>query len=99
MNFKSVFSDRALQELADSWTWYEEQQHGLGDRFTDTILKTIQQLEENPAKGLSRSKIYKEAIVRTFPFLVIYRIDTQEKTIFIHSIFHSNRNPKKKYRG
>lgn len=98
MIYNVVFSDRSRKELEESWAWYEERQHGLGDRFSEAILNVIEQIETNPDKGLSRNTRFKEAIVKTFPFLVIYRVDKKDKVIFISSIFHSNRNPKGKYK-
>ena len=98
MSYSVVFSDRAQRELTDSWKWYEERKYGLGEQFSDAVLKTVIQLESNPEKGLLRSLVFREAIVRNFPFLIIYRIDKADKVVFIHSVFHSRRNPKRKYK-
>ncbi|MBS1935209.1 MAG: type II toxin-antitoxin system RelE/ParE family toxin, partial [Bacteroidetes bacterium] len=44
-----------------------------------------------------RYKNYREAILSIFPFIVIYRINKKKKIVFIISVFHSKRNPKRKY--
>jgi hypothetical protein len=46
----------------------------------------------------TRFKSYKEAPVPTFPFLLIYRISKKSNLIRVVSVFHTSRNPKKKYR-
>lgn len=99
MTYTSVFSERSKKELMESWLWYEDRQYGLGGRFNEAVLKTVVQIQNNPLKGLSRNSIFREAIVKTFPFLIIYRIYEDNKTIFIHSIFHAKRSPKRKYEG
>jgi len=98
MSYSAVFSERALKELADSWKWYEDRQYGLGDQFSEAVIETTLQLENDPGKGLKRNKVFSEAIVNNFPFLIIYRTDEAVKIIFIHSIFHTRRNPKGKYK-
>ena len=97
MSYTSILSRNALAELSDAWRWYEDRQEGLGDRFKDAVYKSIAQIEESPTKGIKRKDPYREAIVRIFPFLIIYRIETKTKQIFVHSIFHTRRNPREKY--
>ncbi|MBC7553636.1 MAG: type II toxin-antitoxin system RelE/ParE family toxin [Taibaiella sp.] len=99
MSYTVVFSERANRELTDSWKWYEERKYGLGDQFTEAVLKIIAVLESNPEKGLLRNTIFKEVIVKKFPFLIIYRVEKEDKIVFIHSIFHSSRNPTRKYKA
>ncbi|MEP6844662.1 MAG: type II toxin-antitoxin system RelE/ParE family toxin [Panacibacter sp.] len=98
MNYKTIFLARAKKELLDAWFWYEERQIGLGDRFRNEIFKRIQVIEQNPERFPERKRHYRETMIRTFPFLIIYRIDKKERQVIISSIFHGRRNPKKKYR-
>jgi len=98
MTWVAVLSERAQRELVESWAWYEDKQLGLGDRFKDAVFKKLRQLEEDHARGLQRNPVYREAIIKTFPFLIIYRVEKKSCQIFIQSIFHTRRNPKKKYR-
>ncbi len=93
MSYISILSERAKKELQESWEWYEERQPGLGDRFIAAVFEKLNQLEDDPAKGMQRNTIYREAMVKIFPYLIIYRIETTGNCIFVHSIFHSHRNP------
>lgn len=97
MSYVSVLSERAHKELITAWGWYEERQSGLGDRFKDAVFKKLRQVEIDPVKGLQRKYPYREIIVKVFPYLIIYRIEQKNKQIFVHSIFHTSRNPNKKY--
>lgn len=95
MIYVSILSERAQRELEEAWTWYEEKQGGLGDRFTEAVFQKLKQLEDNPFKGSLRHSIYRESIVKVFPYIIIYTVE--ENFIFVHSIFHYNRNPGRKY--
>jgi plasmid stabilization system protein ParE len=96
--FSVVVSSRAQKELADSWNWYEDRLPGLGDRFLQEVLKVLRKIEDNPDRFPTKFKSYKEAQVDTFPFLVIYRVAKRGKAIRVVSVFHTARNPGKKYR-
>ena len=88
---------KAQKEIIDAWKWYEEQQPGLGDRFKYEVRKKIASIVENhlhyPLKGK-----YREAQTDVFPYLIIFRFDKKADMIFVVSVFHMSRHPKKKYR-
>jgi plasmid stabilization system protein ParE len=95
--YGAIFSSRAQKEIAESWNWYEDRQPGLGDRFLKEITDHVHKIEQTPNRFPTRFKSYKETPVPVFPFLIIYRINEKKKIIRIVSIFHTSRNPKKKY--
>jgi plasmid stabilization system protein ParE len=97
MVYKAMLQLRARKELLDAWVWYEEKQVGLGDRFENEIYKRIKDIEQHPERYPERKQFFREAKIKTFPYLVIYRIDEEEKVILISSIFHTSRNPETKY--
>ena len=98
MTYKVIFSLRALHEIKDAWHWYENKVIGLGDKFKQAIFEKIHEIELDPTKELLRKPPFREAIINIFPYLIIFRIDEDEKLIFVHSIFHTSRNPRKKYK-
>jgi hypothetical protein len=99
MSYRTVFSDRAQRELADSWKWYEERKYGLGDRFTEAVLKIILQLEHDPEKGLLRNVIFREAIVKTFHFLLFTELTKQIKPSLFTPFFILAETLKESIRG
>lgn len=98
MTYSIILSDRAEKELIDAWTWYEDRLDGLGDRFLNDVTNRLRQIETDPSKGHSHKRPYLEVSLQTFPYLIIYRVNKSKKLIFISSIFHTKRNPKKKYK-
>ncbi len=97
MGFKIILQPRALKELLDAWIWYEEKQKDLGDRFEIEVYKHLKEIEQHPKRYPERKLFFRETKIKTFPYLVIYRIDEEEKVILISSIFHTSRNPEAKY--
>lgn len=95
--YSAIFSSKAQKEIAESWNWYEDRQPGLGDRFLKEIADHVRKIELTPTRFKIRFKSYRETPVPVFPFLIIYRISEKKKIIRIVSIFHTSRNPKKKY--
>jgi len=96
MSFKIILQPRARKELLDAWIWYEEKQTNLGDRFEIEVYKQLKEIEQHPKRYPERKQFFRETKIQTFPYLIIYRIDEEEKLILISSIFHASRNPEAK---
>ena len=97
MKYKIVFLERAIAEMHESYNWYEEQQVGLGNKFIAEIEKCKDSIASKPEQYKITYKKFREVLVKTFPFLMVYQINKSTSEIIIISIFHCKRNPKKKY--
>jgi hypothetical protein len=64
--------------MLDAWQWYEDRSPGLGDRFIDSVYRKIIQIEIDPGKGMQRKHNYKEMLLKIFPYLIIYRVETKD---------------------
>lgn len=95
--FTSVLSSRAQKEISESWEWYEERQQGLGDRFVKEVTNRIREIERNPERYPNRFRTYRETTVKTFPYIIIYRVNKRQKSVRVISVFHTARKPGKKY--
>ncbi len=98
MTFSTEFLIKARLELIEAWTWYEDKQPGLGDRFKQQVYNCIDKIEREPERYQESKKNYRQVSVKIFPYLIIYRIHKRKKVIAIVSIFHTRRHPKNKYR-
>ncbi|MBN8851647.1 MAG: type II toxin-antitoxin system RelE/ParE family toxin [Sphingobacteriales bacterium] len=63
------------------------------------VEKRLEQVAKTPERYAERRKGFRETNLKIFPYLIIYRIHKRKKIIAISSIFHTSRNPKKKYTG
>lgn len=86
----------AVNMAQDAYEWYEEQQKGLGDIFLAKLDEALQKLASNPVLYSIAFKSYRQVAIQRFPYVVVYEID--KKDVIIYSIFHTSRQPKKKYR-
>lgn len=87
---------KAQLEILDAWEWYEDKQTGLGDRFKNEVARAVQLILKNPLHYPLKGK-FREIKIDVFPYLMIYQVDKRENVIFIISVFHMSRHPKKKY--
>ncbi|WP_162056139.1 type II toxin-antitoxin system RelE/ParE family toxin [Pontibacter pamirensis] len=88
--------ERAELEVRDAYAWYETQQPGLGDRFLDMVDHYLTLIGSNPHQypGRYGNELH-VAPMKTFPYLVVYWVDEGQETVFVTSIFHTSRKPKK----
>ena len=78
---------------------YESSKTGLGEEFAATIKKMIDEIIRHPQTYSSKYNLnYREAIIRKFPHVIVYKINERKKEIFIASIHHAKKHPRLKYR-
>lgn len=94
--FKLFFGEYASLELEKAGNWYENKQEGLRDRFLDAIEHCLERIKTDPQLFAKQRGDYRQAVVKTFPFVVIYKID--KDAIIVLSVFHTKRNPRVKYK-
>ncbi len=98
MSYRAVFHPAAEEEYDEAYQWYEEQLRGLGDRFEETLEIRLNQICSKPLLYPKKRGVFREAKIDTFPYQIIYKIYEKENMVFISAIYHTSRNPKKKYR-
>ena len=98
MTFRVIFHPLADKEFNDAYQWYEQRLEGLGERFSEAIEHRLDQIVNDPLLFPETKNSYRAAKAETFPYLIVYKIDHKKKAILISAIYHTSRNPKKKYR-
>lgn len=98
MNYQVIFHPIADKEYRDAYLWYEERLEGLGDRFTEAIENQLNQIIAKPLLYAKKRGVNREVKADTFPYLIVYKVYDKRKIIFVSSIYHTSRNPRKKYR-
>ena len=94
MEFKIVIEPRAIIDIQDAVDYYDSRQVGLGEYFYDTLDEHINSLTNNPHYQI-KYKDYHSLPIKKFPFLLLFYIDEENKTVFILSVFNTSMNPKK----
>ncbi len=98
MPYQLILLEDADKEFQEAAYWYESNSKGLGLRFIDVIEKKFQTIQEFPERFPKRKGNFREAPVKIFPFIIVYTFYKPEGIITINTIFHSSRNPRKKYK-
>ena len=92
--YKVKILPSAKIDIKESAQWYNDQQKGLGKKFTAQIRKKINFIKQNPkAVPIRYDDITRTAITDVFPFMIHFMIEN--KTIIIKAVFHTSLNPKK----
>lgn len=82
-------------ELYEACKWYEDQQPELGKRFLAEVDKYLISVGNNPLHYPVRfSQTYRFATLRIFPYLIVFRVESEKNRVYVISIFHTSRDPK-----
>jgi plasmid stabilization system protein ParE len=83
----------ADNDFASAYAWYESQRPGLGEYFTSRVEQCLDSILVMPTMHELVHKNYRRALVRRFPYAVLYKHDSQGVTV--HAIFHTAQSPAK----
>jgi len=88
---KSHLTPEAELDLIEAIRWYDERDQKLGDQLLRNLYRCIASIERNPRLYPLVHRQMRRALVRRFPFQILYEIESEE--IIIYAIFHSARDP------
>lgn len=93
MEYNIIISIGASEDTNDAYTFYEDQQRGLGDRFLDELMHFYKKLKHHPAyySFVSAEKTIRALALKIFPYKIIYEINDDE--VYIFAIHHFRQNP------
>ncbi len=93
MKFKLKFNPEFYNDLLQAIYWYDEQRLGLGSKFYLSVKKQVAQLNTSALNFPIRYDDIRCLPLKTFPYMVHYRIDIENKLVKIEALFHTSRNP------
>ena len=95
--YKIEITILAEEEYSSAYNYYEDQQYRLGEKLEKETEYVLDKLKVNPFLFQRKYKHYREAILKRFPYYIVYEII--DNTVIIHSFFHAHRNPKRKLKS
>jgi len=99
MSYACRFHPLTKQDFDEAYTWYENKQNGLGERFLNAVRQEMEKMILHPEVFGSRiNKKFREVQTAVFPYIIVYKINKRKKEIYISSIHHAKKHPRKKYR-
>lgn len=93
MKFTLEIKEEALNDISVAFHFYEEKRAGLGENFISVIDATFDKITENPLRYPLKYKKKRAAIVKKYPFIIIFDLVANMITIF--AVFHTSRNPQR----
>lgn len=78
--------------MDDAFAWYESQRAGLGGEFLAAVDVALAAVLESPMRYRVLVLDTRQALVRRFPFRVLYRIVGDE--VVVVACYHSRRDPR-----
>lgn len=94
--YSLILTQEAADEVETSYYYYEEKQAGLGERFKNQLDETLLLIHRNPEMFNVVADEFREAVLRVFPFVVVFEVVKNE--IRVYSVFHASRNPAGRHR-
>jgi len=90
--------DRANKELVEALEWYMDQQDGMDAKFIDQFEIDATAILKRPLIYPRIKRGYRQVLMETFPYFIVYLVNRKAGIISIVSIFHTSRHPKQKFR-
>jgi plasmid stabilization system protein ParE len=87
-----IFTPAARAELVDAQDWYENEVPGLGRRFRAAVDAVVQSMSLNPRQFPVVYKSIRRALLRRFPYALMFVVETDE-TLTVIACFHGSRDP------
>ncbi len=91
MSYTLFFTDDAREDILEGYKWYEEQREGLGEEFLDNLDATTDNIKEYPLHYQVQHKEQRAALLRRFPYKVIYFIDKEQ--VVVQAVIRMSRDP------
>ena len=98
MEYSYLFDPLAAEEYEEAFKWYEKKSYLAADNFIIRIQEAIATICTDPYRYRKGYKNLREFPLKKYPFHIIYYIDDAHSNVVVVSIFHTKRNPKKKYK-
>lgn len=88
-----IVAPEATTDMDQAFEWYEGRRAGLGSSFLTNVDACIQAICRVPSRHPVVMGEYRRALVRRFPYAVIYAL--ADNTVTVGCVFHTSQNPDK----
>jgi hypothetical protein len=90
VTWELIVGPEAEAEIAAAQDWYDERIPGLGAEFIAVVKRLIATIAENPFQFQIVWKNYRRAVLRRFPYLVIYVVS--DHAVRVIACIHGERD-------
>lgn len=90
MLYKLIIKPLAEKEIAESLSWYYQQDKTLSHRLYKEIDHSLDQLKQEPFHQQKRYKHVRILFLDTFPYGIYYTIE--DTVIYVHAFLHTKQD-------
>lgn len=98
MSCHYILHELAQQDYDKAVEWYATKSIKAAENLIIEVEHALQLICDNPDRWRNEYKQFRELGVKKYPYVIIYTVEENKQLVIITAIFHTNRNPKKKYR-
>ena len=88
MVYRVILDPTVGHDIAESIAWYNKAQPGLGVKFYKQVDIVVKSLRNNPLVYPIRYKSSRLAMVKKFPYMIHFFIDSEKETVVVTAILH-----------
>lgn len=93
MAYTVTLLNDAEEDLRLAYEWYEEKRRGLGNKLRREVGACITRISKNPYLFQVRfNEVFRFAPLKTFPYLLVYKVDDKKAEVIVNAIFHCSRD-------
>jgi plasmid stabilization system protein ParE len=93
LRFQLKIDTDALNDIQETFEWYELKLTGLGLRYKIQAKKQINSLKKDPYLFSIKYNEIRCKKIEKLPFLIHYQINENLNFITVFAVFHTSRNP------
>ena len=82
----------ARQEYIEAVDWYQQRSRAVADRFVSEVEHVLEQIGVNPARYEWYDNEFRAAVLRRYPYSVVYWIDPLGDVLVV-AVAHASRKP------
>ena len=87
-----LFTRAARSDLEDALQWYEAHAPHMVPNFRASLAAVVVRIEANPRQFPVASNQTRRALLRRFPYLLIFR--ESDDAAYVVAVFHTSRDPR-----
>lgn len=99
MSFVYRIHEEAQKEYEKVIRWYLKKSLKAAEGFIEFVDFALEQACAHPTRWRNTYKHYYELGLKKYPYVIIFSIEIEEKTISVWKFYHNKRNPKRKFTG
>jgi plasmid stabilization system protein ParE len=90
-----ILTPEADDDLTEAAAWYDGQRQGRAAKFLARVAETIEAVRRTPKAFTAVRGDYRRAVVRHFPYVVLFGYDEAVGPVTVYAVFHTSQDPDK----